>query len=85
MQCRSRIAHVLALTGIHLSSVRLADDFVVEVEVRVGLVIGGHSDPLGIRVVDDGDAEGVDEETLVDVDASPSRGFVEGFKVFRVV
>jgi len=63
----------------------LVDDFVVEEIVWEDFFDWWKDDALGVVAVDDGDAQGVDVHTLIDVLAGPAGDLVEGLVVLSVV
>lgn len=71
--------------ALHLDALDLGDDIGVDEVVGVDFVGSGEDDSGGVVTVLDGDAEGVDEESLVQVDAGPRGGLVEGLEVLGVV
>jgi hypothetical protein len=66
-------------------SVRLLDDFVVVEVVRIDFIDWRKDNSVSVRTVDDGNREGIQVHSLVDVLAGPNCSIVEGFEVFGVV
>jgi hypothetical protein len=65
--------------------VRLLDDFVVVEVVRIDFIDWRKDNSVSVRTVDDGNREGIQVHSLVDVLAGPNCSIVEGFEVFGVV
>jgi hypothetical protein len=65
--------------------VSLLDDFVVVEVVRIDFIDWGKDNSIGVRTMDDGNREGVQVDSFVDVLTGPNCSIVEGLVVFGVV
>lgn len=72
-------------TILHFKTVRPDDDIRVDEIEGVDFVGGREDDAPGVSAVEHSDAEGVDEHSFVEVEASPGSGLVESLEVLGVV